>query len=424
MKKKILNNLALKLASLVLAFVLWFLVIQIDDPSDSATFYSIPVTLKNTELLEKENKVYEVLDGTDSINVTVRAPRSVIKQLRSSDVVAEADMSRLTEVNTIAISIDVPNVDVDSVTGKPDVLKLSVEERASKWIRVQYSTVGEVAEGYMVSKASPDQTLIEVTGPKSAVERISYAGIEIDVSGASADLSANVETVLYDADGNPLELSGITKNVSYVHMSVEVLAVKEVPIELNVMGVPADGYLATGVAESEPSTVRIAGSANALANISRISIPEEELNITGETGNMVNVINIKEYLPSGVKIADSSFNGRITVTVYIEPEYEKSFEVQTGSIAVTNVPEGLEAEFAETEEPYQLTVSGLEEAVTAIQQNAIRGTVDVAAFMEEKGLTDLKGKTYAIPVSIDLGDEITIEKELEVRLTFKEVEGQ
>lgn len=424
MKKKILNNLALKLASLVLAFVLWFLVIQIDDPSDSATFYSIPVTLKNTELLEKENKVYEVLDGTDSINVTVRAPRSVIKQLRSSDVVAEADMSRLTEVNTIAISIDVPNVDVDSVTGKPDVLKLSVEERASKWIRVQYSTVGEVAEGYMVSKASPDQTLIEVTGPKSAVERISYAGIEIDVSGASADLSANVETVLYDADGNPLELSGITKNVSYVHMSVEVLAVKEVPIELNVMGVPADGYLATGVAESEPSTVRIAGSANALANISRISIPEEELNITGETGNMVNVINIKEYLPSGVKIADSSFNGRITVTVYIESEYEKSFEVQTGSIAVTNVPEGLEAEFAETEEPYQLTVSGLEEAVTAIQQNAIRGTVDVAAFMEEKGLTDLKGKTYAIPVSIDLGDEITIEKELEVRLTFKEVEGQ
>lgn len=424
MKKKILNNLALKLASLVLAFVLWFLVIQIDDPSDSATFYSIPVTLKNTELLEKENKVYEVLDGTDSINVTVRAPRSVIKQLRSSDVVAEADMSRLTEVNTIAISIDVPNVDVDSVTGKPDVLKLSVEERASKWIRVQYSTVGEVAEGYMVSKASPDQTLIEVTGPKSAVERISYAGIEIDVSGASADLSANVETVLYDADGNPLELSGITKNVSYVHMSVEVLAVKEVPIELNVMGVPADGYLATGVAESEPSTVRIAGSANALANISRISIPEEELNITGETGNMVNVINIKEYLPSGVKIADSFFNGRITVTVYIEPEYEKSFEVQTGSIAVTNVPEGLEAEFAETEEPYQLTVSGLEEAVTAIQQNAIRGTVDVAAFMEEKGLTDLKGKTYAIPVSIDLGDEITIEKELEVRLTFKEVEGQ
>ena len=83
MKKRIMNNWALKLASLVLAFVLWFLVIQIDDPSDSTTFYNIPVTLKSTELLEKENKVYEVLDGTDSINVTVRAPRSVIKQMRS-----------------------------------------------------------------------------------------------------------------------------------------------------------------------------------------------------------------------------------------------------------------------------------------------------------------------------------------------------
>lgn len=218
---------------------------QIDDPSDSTTFYNIPVTLKSTELLEKENKVYEVLDGTDSINVTVRAPRSVIKQMRSSDIVAEADMSRLTEVNTIAISIYAPNTEVTSITAKPDVMKLSVEEKASKWIRVQYNIVGDVADGYMVSKASPDQTLIEVSGPKSAVERISYAGIEIDVSGASADLSANVETVLYDSDGTLLELPSVTKNVSYVHMAVEVLAVKEVPIELNVMGVPEDGYLAT-----------------------------------------------------------------------------------------------------------------------------------------------------------------------------------
>ena len=79
MKKKILHNWVLKLASLLLAFVLWFLVVQIDDPSDSTTFYNVPVNLTNTELLEKENKVYEVLNGTDTIRVTVRAPRSVIR---------------------------------------------------------------------------------------------------------------------------------------------------------------------------------------------------------------------------------------------------------------------------------------------------------------------------------------------------------
>ena len=423
MKKKILHNWVLKLASLLLAFLLWFLVVQIDDPSDSTTFYNVPVNLTNTELLEKENKVYEVLNGTDTIRVTVRAPRSVIKTLRSSDIVAEADMSRLTEVNTIAINLSVPNAEVDSVTGNPDVLRLSVEEKASKWIRVQYGTVGEVAEGYMVANASPDQTLIEVSGPKSAVERVSYAGIEIDVSGATTSLSANVETLLYDSDGKQLDLPSVTKNVNYVHMSVEVLATKEVPIELNVMGVPAEGYLATGVVECSPATVKIAGTGAVLAGISKISIPAEEMNITGESSDMVNIINIKEYLEKmNVRIADSAFNGRIAATVYIEPVYTKTFEIQESSISVLNVPDGLKAVFAEEENPYELKVSGLEAVVTSLQQNAIRGTVDVAAWMEEEGHTQLSGKTWLVPVTFHLTDDVTVEEEVKVKLTFQELE--
>lgn len=423
MKKKIFRNWALKLASLLLAFILWFLVIQIDDPSDSTTFSNVPVTLKSTDLLERENKVYEVLDGTDSIRVTVRAPRSVISSLRATDIVAEADMSRLTEVNTIAINLSVPNADVDSITANPDVLRLSVEERATKWILVQYDTAGDVAEGFMVSKASPDQTMIEVTGPQSAVERISYAGIEIDVSGAKTDLSANVEALLYDAEGNLLDLPSVTKNVNYIHMVVEVLAVKEVPVEVNTMGVPAEGYLATGVVESSPATVRIAGTSSALASVSRITIPEEEMNITGENADMVNIINIREYLPSGVRLADSGFNGRVTATVYIEPEFSKVFEVRESNITVTNVPEGLEAVMPQQEEPYELNISGLEETITAIGQSAVRGTIDVAAWMEENGLTELGARTYTIPVAFPyLNEEITVENAIEIRITFKEAE--
>lgn len=421
MKKKILHNWVLKLASLVIAFILWFLVVQIDDPSESTTFTNIQVTLTNTELLEKENKVYEVLDNTDSIRVTVRAPRSVIQQLRSSDITAVADMSRLTEVNTVPISLSVSNAEIDSITGNPDVMRLSVEEKATKWIRIQSQTSGDVADGYMVSKITLDQTQIEVSGAKSAIEQISYAGVTISVAGATSDLSANVEIMLYDAEGNQLDLSGVEQNVKYAHMSVEVLAVKEVPIELNVTGEPADGYLMTGVVESDLSTVKLAGTASVLSGVSKISVPEEALDVSGAEGNVVNSINIKEYLPTGVRLADSSFNGRITATVYIEPEYIRSFDVSQSSISILNVPEGLEAVLPE-EEPYQLKVSGLEAVVTALQQNAVKGTIDVQAWMEEMQLTEIKGKTYSIPVSFELGDEIVIEEGIEVRITFKELE--
>ena len=40
-------------------------------------------------LLEKGNKFYEVLEGSDRIRVTVEAPRNVIQELSASDIVAE-----------------------------------------------------------------------------------------------------------------------------------------------------------------------------------------------------------------------------------------------------------------------------------------------------------------------------------------------
>ncbi len=50
MRKKLLHNWGLKLASLVLAFVLWFLVVQSDKPKDTKTFSNVPVKLTNVEL--------------------------------------------------------------------------------------------------------------------------------------------------------------------------------------------------------------------------------------------------------------------------------------------------------------------------------------------------------------------------------------
>ena len=152
MKKKIFHNWGLKLASLLLAFVIWFLVAKFGDPIVSVTFPNVRVSLTNTELLDNENKVFEILDNTDTVRVTVRIPTSMRSQLRASDIVAEADMNKLTDINTIGISYYVPNVDADSISGDHDFVRLSVEERMTKWIRVQSKILGEVAEGYMVAE--------------------------------------------------------------------------------------------------------------------------------------------------------------------------------------------------------------------------------------------------------------------------------
>lgn len=422
MKKLLTRNLGLKLASLLLAFVLWFLVAQIYDPKDTVTFNNIQVRLINTELLDEEGKVYEVLDNSNLVRVTVTGPQSIVKsELRRSDIVAEADMSKLTDINTIAITYYCENISNDSVDikGNHDSVRLNVEDKTSKWIKLESNTIGDVASGYMIGNVTLDQTNIEVTGPKSAISQVDHAGVDINVTDSTTSLSANVDIKLYDADDNELVLESVKKNVDSAYMTVEVLATKEVPVEIEYMGVPEDGYMATGEVESSVPTVRIAGTVSTLVGISAITVPEDRMNITGQSDNLVDIINLKEYLPANVRLADKSFDGKITATVYIEPIVSKDLTVAAENISVTGVPDGMEAEITSTAEEYNITVSGLSRDVSILHDSSVTGILNLTQWMEDNGVEELTPGTYTIPVTFNLAEDITVTPDINIHIRLK-----
>ncbi|MCM1101285.1 MAG: CdaR family protein [Clostridium sp.] len=425
MRKKLLNNLGLKLISLILAFLLWFLVVQFGDPKDERDMGTIQVKLINTELLDRENKVYEVLDGTDTVRVKVYAPKSVFTQLRTSDITAEADVSKLTDINTVPITFKASNANVVSIEGSHDLVQLNVEEKAEKYVMLETTTVGTVAEGYMVASMTPDQNRIEVSGPKSAVEQVKKAGAVIDVTDATTNLTANVDIKLYDADGNEVQRANLVKNMDYVRMSVEVLATREIPVRYAYTGMPATGYMATGAIASDTDMVKIAGSAYNLSRVNEIVIPEEMLDITGESGDLVRTIDIREYLPENVRLADSGFNGRVTFTVYIEPVVEKTLHISARDISIVNVPDAgnLTVEISESAELLiPVEVEGLRDKVELLNEGNTAGVVDVAAWMESRRMEDLRIGNYVMPVTFRLDEQISISNEPSVRITVKEAE--
>lgn len=425
LRRKILNNLGLKLLSVVLAIVFWFLVVMADNPKDSVSFSNIQVNLINTELLEKGNKFYEVLGGSDRIRVTVEAPRNVIQELSASDIVAEADVSRLTEVNTIPISYRVLNDEVEilNITGSRDAVQLNVEEKASKWVNVVCDTRGDVAEGYIIGNTKLDQTRLEITGPQSVVESIKNAGIEIDVTGATNNVSGNADVHFYNAEGEQVDDSDIVKNASIMHVEVQVLATKEVPVEVNFTGIPAEGYRATGVVECEPSRVMIAGTTSALAEISKITIPERELDITDAESNLEKTVDIRRYLDNAT-LVDTSFNGRVAVTVYVEPVMEKTLVLSQRNISVVNLPEGYEWEFAEEPETYRLRISGLEDALSAVNQNDVQGTIDISAWMNDEDIQELASGEHEIQAEFSLPDDVSTLNEVSVKVNIIKLEEE
>lgn len=426
---RILHNWGLKLASIFLAFVIWFIVAQVGDPKDTRAYNNIQVKLVNAELLDNQNKCYEVLDQSDWVKVSVTAPTSVFQTLRASDIVAEADVSKLTDINTIAITYYAlnTNADVVSFEGDHDVVKLDVENKASKWIRVQYKAVGTVSEGFVIGSVTADQTSIYVTGPESIVSQVSSAYAELSVEGATTNSSANVEIRLRDSENNFMELSNLELSAEHVLLSVEVLATKEVPVEVSVSGEPAEGYLQVGEPEQDVTSVLLAGTIANLAKVSKISIPAEKLDLTGATEDTTFSVNVRDYLPDNVKLANTDFNGRVSVTVTVKPSRERTMEIPARNISFVNVPQGyvVELPLEESDQlPVTIRVFGLRDTVNALRAANINGTADITAWMRGLGQNVEVTGMHEIPVTVDLGEEITVLEVGKLRVVISEEETE
>ncbi|MBP5197858.1 MAG: hypothetical protein J6033_02280 [Lachnospiraceae bacterium] len=422
MRNKLFNNAGLKILSVVLATILWFLVVQIEDPQDSKTLSDIKVKLINTSLLENENKVYRVLDNTDTVSVTVKAPKSVISQLRSSDIVAQADVGKLTDINTVAITYSIENVDSDyTIQGNHDSVKLDVEDRKTKWVKLRYSTTGEVAEGYMVASASPDQTQVEVSGPASVVDAVSYAKVDIDVTDATSNLSVSVDISLFDSEDNQIDQQTITKNVDYVHMTVEVLATKEIPVKVNFSGEPAEGYGTTGEVTCSPSSITVAATPSALANIDALEIPAEAIDITDAKETVEASLYARDYLDDNVKLASFESDYKLTVNIGIEEVQELNVSVRPNRVSFENVPSGIDVS-ADNDVEVNLKLKGLTSVISGLNTSSLRGTADIGKYFDDNGLTSTEDRVgvYMIPVEFNFPDGVTVEKTPVIRVEVTE----
>ena len=343
MKNRLTRNWGLKLGSFLFAAILWLVVTNINDPIGTIRVYNVPVKIQNADLITNSGQVYEVLDDTDMLDVvTISAKRSIIDSLDESNVIAVADMNDLTSLNTIAIKLSTNkyNDRLESIKGNIDNVKLNIETEKTKTLQLRTETTGTVREGYIVGDITAEQNLIAISGPESVVSQVKRAVATVDVSGFTNNIGTDAEIRLYDENDEIISSDTIIKNISKVRVTVEILAVKTVDIIWKTTGVPARGYLATGDITATGNSVTIAGKSKTIDNITAIEIPETALDITGVTENFETIVNLKDYLPDGVILAEEDFQGKVQVNVAVEPVVEKVVPMPVNQVQVLNVPEG------------------------------------------------------------------------------------
>lgn len=426
MKHKITKNWGLKLVSFLFAAVLWLIVTNINDPSSPYKESNIPVVLKNTDLITNNGQIYEVLDGTDMIDsVVIWAPRSVVDKLNRSDIVAEADVRDLTSLNTISIKLSTNkyNDKLDSIKGSIENVKLNIENKETRSFPIKANLTGEVGEGYMVGNVSTEQNLIRVSGPESLISQIARAQAEVDISGFTSNIGTDSDIRLYNEAGVEIKAESIEKSITKVRVNIEILEKKTVPISFKFSGIPAEDYRTTGEITSSRNSVELAGKSETLRGISAIEIPEGVIDVSGAVETVETVIDLRDYLPAGVVLAEEGFDGNISVSVQIEQQRRQTVSGMMENIQFVGVPEGYEAVINEPEERYRVTLIGLASELAEIDVNTLEVYVDVASWIEAQENPEPESGYFRMPLAVRLPERSqVILEDVDVNVHLREAE--
>ena len=427
MKKKLTANLGLKILAVLFSVAIWFIVININDPVDKQVFRNIPVEILHEEAVINAGKVYEILDGTDVNDVTVWAKRSILDTLGEENIIATADMQEINFMDTmvrIKLSTNKYSNRLESIGSSTENMLVSIEDLKREQFVISVAPIGEPAEGYIIGNISTDQNAVSVSGPESIVSQVDRAEVSVNAEGLTQDIRTNVSIRLYDKDNKPVEDVNLKKSLDQVLVTLEILETRRVPLGLTFTGEPADGYALTGVIESNPSTVQIAGKGSTIRNISQIDIPDSVLDVTGCIGNLVETVELKQYLPDNVIIAEPDFNGKATITVHIEREITSRIAIDTNEVTIRGVPENMEARIESPEDIVNITVRGLSDHVSALNEAEIAARINLEEYMARNNITELEPGSYEIPLVLNLPEGIRQEEDVSVQVIISDTAAE
>lgn len=407
MKEKIFNNLSLKIVSAVFAVILWTVIVNIYDPNTSYTFSNITVQLVNTQSLTEKNYTFEVVDG-GKISVTVSGPKSVVTDLKTSDIAATADLSKVTAF-TDYVDIQVQVVKdgqvLNNVEAVPrtSALKLSIENRDTNTYAVNVNTTGTPANGYAVASTTTSPTYIKVTGPTSLVEGVASVGVDVDVSGAKGTVNTQSDINMYDSDGNIIANEELEMSSETADVIVEMARTKTVPVVVKTSGTPSQDCVVTGTSLSQTSVV-ISGQQEALSKIDNITIPSSAVSVDGLSEDKTYTFKLTDYVPSGVKIVSDS---RLHVTIKISKASTKTVHISSDAIKIENVSSGYNAVIEGT--GIDVIISGTGTMLENISATDITCNVNAAG---------LSAGTHSVDVSVSVPDGCSVLESNSVKLTL------
>ena len=423
LKQRLKNNWTLKLASVAIAFLIWLVVGNINDPIIQKVYSNVKVNITNGSYIESRGMTYRLDSNYQTVSVTLRGNSSKVTK-RNDDIVVEADLTQIVDMDStqvmVPVTVKCKDISAENITVSPITIPIEIEERETKdfMIAVNYGDSVPGA-GYEVGKIYANPEKISVSGPESIIDKIDRVVANVSVEGMTVNSSKKANLIIYDKNQEIMsdkEMQYLTFDIgdSKVDVYVELWStVSGVTFTCDPKGTPANGYAVSKIVTT-PSEISLAGTEEALETLKKngnqIEIPSRLVDIGNARETVECKIDLAEILPSGTKTVSNQAES-IIVEVGILPLGSKQISLPTQNIQALNLTGELQTVFTDT--ALTVTVRGKEEDLKNVTAASIKASIDCSGLDEG---------TYNLPVTITLPNNITLLSEITANVQLVSLE--
>ena len=403
------NDLVLKIISVLIGILIWFVVLDQQNPMSEHTL-SVPLRT-NREVLAVKNISLVSSTIPDAINEVIKGRKQRLEKVSASDFHAFLDFSGIESTEQATMNIPIPQYNGDQDIIITDVYPKSVRISLEKIIRREFPInikwLGSFSEGYEAVniKLNPDSVFLQEL--ESVINSIDSVAVTIEREQLFKGDSMNRRIEVYDKDGKIIpSLDGsFQTNISFN-------IAKTVPVATTVTGKPKEDFYVKDYKLSR-NTVQIIGNYDVIKDINVINA--EQLDVNGVESSFSRELELK--IPENVQLYNS--NSVISAQVNIERYSYKTVSIPKSSITIFGGDVTGKVKYRIAEEEISFVIKGPGEILNTVDAKTIKGFVNVYELSEDKGTFDVQ---ISLPSGIYIEGSVVVTVETETTVLPEEIE--
>ena len=361
------SNIRTLLLALVLGFAVWISAVSAADPDEMRSPIMVPL-----EIIGQETSLVITNDIPSTINVTLRAPRSIWEQLTAQQdaVRAVLDLTGLSaDEHDLPVQILISVRPVQIVLVEPATVTVKLEPLAIRTLPIVLSLSGQPAIGYQAGEATIDPGEVILSGPESLVNQAARARVLVRLDGVREGIEQAMKIEILDEQNIPLD--GITINPESARANIPVSqqgGFRDVAVKVVVRGQVAAGYRLENISVFPPVVTVFAEDPELVSKLPGV-VETQPLELQDAKQDIATRLSLN--LPENVTIVGAQ---TVQVQVAISP-IQTSLTLLNQPINLIGLSEGLVAQISP--QTVDIIISGPLPVLEVLTPQDITVTVDV-----------------------------------------------